>query len=53
MYAMFMFIYEFSYKIKIHKIGNVVILYCFVVKGKLISTKSLPPVGIEPAKLIP
>ena len=23
-------------------------LYCFVVKGKLISSKSLPPVGIEP-----
>ena len=24
-------------------------LYCFVVKGKLISAKSLPPVGFEPA----
>ena len=28
-------------------------LYCFVVKGKLISAKILPPVGIEPATLRP
>ena len=28
-------------------------LYCFVVKGKLISAKSLPPVGIEPATSTP
>ena len=28
-------------------------LYCFVVKGKLISAKSLPPVGIEHATLRP
>ena len=28
-------------------------LYCFVARGKLISAKSLPPVGIEPATLRP
>ena len=28
-------------------------LYCFIVKGKFISAKSFPPVGIEPATLKP
>ena len=28
-------------------------LYCLVVKGKLISAKKLPPMGIEPATLGP
>ena len=35
------------------KLALLSFLYCFVVKGKLISAKSLPPMGIEPATLRP
>ena len=30
------------------KLAMLVFLYCFVVKSKINSTKSLPPMGIEP-----
>ena len=36
---------------KYTKLAMLSILYCFIVKGKLISAKSLPPVRIEPATL--
>ena len=35
------------------KLAMLSFLYCFVVKGKLISAKSLPSVEIEPAKPTP
>ena len=31
------------------KLAMLSFLYCFVVKGKLISAKSFPPVGFKPA----
>ena len=37
----------------IHKVAMLSFLYCLVVKAKLISANSLPPVGIEPATLRP
>ena len=38
---------EFSHKYR--QLAMLSFLYFFVVKGKFISAKSLPPVGIEPA----
>ena len=35
------------------KMAMLSFLYCFVVKGKLIRAKSLPPVEFEPATPIP
>ena len=37
----------------IHKVVDVVIFVLFLVKGKLISAKSFPPVGFEPATPTP
>ena len=42
--------FEFSHNYTLAKLS---FLYCFVVKGKLISAKSLPPVGFELATSTP
>ena len=44
---------SFEFTGKYTKLTMLSFLYCFVVRGKLISAKSLPPVGIEPATLRP
>ena len=45
--------YSFEFSHKYTKLAMLSFLYCFVVKGKLISAKGLPPVGIEPTTLRP
>ena len=43
--------FEFSHNYT--KLAMLSFLYCFVLKGKLISAKCFPPVGFEPATPIP
>ena len=51
LYVICSLLIEFSHKYT--KLAMLTFLYCFIVKGKLISVKSLPSVGTEPATLRP
>ena len=50
-YVIHVFVFEFSRNYT--KLTVLSFLYCFVVKGNLISAKCFPPVGFEPATPAP